>query len=182
MGFHGYPYTRAPLRRTVEPTCSLADTALGMSRLRKVLADKTLGRRRPCFSKASETHQPAPPYSSSISSASNSQPSQDQKYVEMSQSGVGEISNSFNNNNNCFNTVSHFGSIDERAEILAWLSPLEPRIRHDDIKAQRVEDVGDWLFQTEEYRDWLDGIHGGEPDNSALFCYGDPGVGKTYIT
>jgi len=99
----------------------------------------------------------------------------------MSQSGVGEISNSFNNNNNSFNTVNNFGST-ERAEILAWLSPLEPRIRHDDIKAQRVEDVGDWLFQTEEYRDWLDGTRGGEPDNSALFCYGDPGVGKTYIT
>ena len=76
----------------------------------------------------------------------------------------------------------NFGSADERAEILAWLSALDPWIRHRDIRDQRVEDVGDWLLQTDEYRSWLDGIHGEESDNSALFCYGDPGVGKTYIT
>ena len=76
----------------------------------------------------------------------------------------------------------NIGSADERAEILAWLSPLDPWIRHHDIRAQRVEYVGDWLLRTEEYRNWSDGNRGGEPDNSALFCYGDPGVGKTYIT
>ena len=73
------------------------------------------------------------------------------------------------------------GSADERAErveILTWLSPLEARIRHDDINAQRVEHVGDWLLLAEEYRNWFDGIRGGEHDNSVLFCYGDPGVGS----
>ena len=105
----------------------------------------------------------------------------------MSQSCAGENNNSFNNNTNSFNIVNNFGSADEtierveRAEILAWLSPLEPQIRHSDIRAHRVKDVGDWLFQTEEYQNWFDGIWGGEPDNSALFCYGDPGAGKTYI-
>ena len=118
----------------------------------------------------------------------------------MSESRVGESGNSSNSidsfNNNCFNTtnsfntsitgdtinVNNFGSTDERTEILAWLSPLDPWIRHHDIGDHRVEDVGDWLLQTEEYRNWVDGILGGESDNSALFCYGDPGVGKTYIT
>jgi len=123
----------------------------------------------------------------------------------MSNSCVGENSsssnnNSFNNNSfnntNSFNTtvsnttisfghvsnVNNLSNADERAEILSWLSPLDPWIRHDDIRAQRVEHVGDWLLRTEEYQSWLDGIRGGEPDNSALFCYGDPGVGKTYIT
>ena len=76
----------------------------------------------------------------------------------------------------------NFGSTDERDKILTWLSPLEPRIRHHDIRTHRVEHVGDWLFQREEYRNWFDGIRGGEPNNSALFCYGDPGVGKTYTT
>jgi len=70
---------------------------------------------------------------------------------------------------------------DEVSEILAWISPLEPRIRHQDIRTRRVNEVGDWLLQTQEYRDWVDGIHGGESDGSALFCYGGPGVGKTYI-
>ena len=105
----------------------------------------------------------------------------------MSQSRFGEstnsfINNSFNNNTNSFNNVYNvnFGS-DERAEILTWLSPLEPRIRHQEITEQRVEDVGDRLLQSKEYQNWFNGIHGGEPNNSVLFCYGHPGVGKTFI-
>jgi len=70
---------------------------------------------------------------------------------------------------------------DERLEILEWLSPLEPQIRHQDIRASRVGEVGDWLFRTEEYRNWFGGIRGGESDGVALFCHGGPGVGKTYI-
>ena len=69
---------------------------------------------------------------------------------------------------------------DERFEILAWLSPLEPQIRHEDIRTRRVNEVGDWLFQTEEYRKWFS-IGGGKSDGAALFCYGGLGVGKTYI-
>jgi len=77
--------------------------------------------------------------------------------------------------------VENLCNADERAEVLAWLSPLDPRIRHDDIRAHRVEDVGDWLLRTDEYRDWFGGTCGGEPDNLVLFCHGNPGVGKTYI-
>jgi len=121
------------------------------------------------------------------SSASNLQHSKHRK-KKMSQSRLGESSNSFNNNNffnnntNSFNNVCNvnFGG-DETAEILAWLSPLEPRIRHQAISEHRVKDVGDWLLQTEEYQDWFNGIHGSEPGESVLFGYGDPGVGKTYI-
>ena len=54
-------------------------------------------------------------------------------------------------------------------------------MRHQDIEEHRVEDVGDWLLRSEEYQNWRDSIHGSEPNNSTLFCYGDPGVGKTYI-
>jgi len=102
----------------------------------------------------------------------------------MPQSRVGENSNSLNNNTNSFNIVNNFGSADERverADILAWLSPLEPQIRHNDIRVRRVKDVGDWLFRTEKYQNWFHGIYDGEPDNSALFWHGDPGVGKTYL-
>ena len=70
---------------------------------------------------------------------------------------------------------------DERWEILEWLSPLKLQIRHQDIRARRVDEVGDWLFQTEEYRNWFGGIREGESDGAALFCYGGPGVGKSYI-
>ena len=70
---------------------------------------------------------------------------------------------------------------DEKSEILAWLSPLEPHIRHQDIQTRRINRVGDWLLQTQEYQNWLGGIRGGEFNSSALFCYGGPGVGKTNI-
>ena len=110
----------------------------------------------------------------------------------MSQFCVGETGKSFTNNNffnahtnsfnnNSFNTVNNFGGANERAEILAWLSPLDPLIRHDSIRVHRVKQVGDWLLQTEEYQNWFDGNPSGKHDISALFFHGDPGVGKTFI-
>ena len=93
-----------------------------------------------------------------------------------------------NDNINCFNNANTFNIAlnnctvaDEKSEILDWLSPLEPRIRHQDIRIRRVDEVGDWLLQTQEYQNWFGGIHGGKFNGSALFCYGGPGVGKTYI-
>ena len=108
----------------------------------------------------------------------------------MPQPRLGENSNSLNISNsfniNSFNNVYNvnFGGTnekDEKAESIAWLSSLDPRIRHQDIREHRVEHVGDWLLRSEEYQNWRDGIHGGGRNNSTLFCYGDPGVGKTYI-
>jgi len=83
---------------------------------------------------------------------------------------------------NSFNTftVSNITVADDRPNILAWLSPLDPKLRHQDIQDRRVENIGEWLLQTEEFRSWHTGSVGGESDNAVLFCYGDPGVGKTY--
>ena len=93
------------------------------------------------------------------------------------------MSQSFSHNTNSFNTAvtNNFTTADDRSQILTWLSPLEPRLRHQDIRDRRVEDVGEWLLQTEEFRSWYAGSGGAEPDNAVLFCYGDPGVGKTFI-
>ena len=89
------------------------------------------------------------------------------------------MSQSFSNNINSLNTiVNNLTVADDRSNILAWLSPLEPRLRHQDIQDRRVEIVGEWLLGTEEFRSWH---AGSESDNAVLFCYGDPGVGKTYI-
>ena len=147
------------------------------------------------------------PFSESSTVYRKSITPKEQQKSQMSQSRIGESSSSSNNidsfNNNSYNTTNsfnnttnnttnntisfghvsnvNFDSDGKRAEILAWLSPLDPWIRHHDIRAQRVECVGDWVLRTEEYRNWSDGDRGGESDNSALFCYGDPGVGKTYI-
>ena len=92
------------------------------------------------------------------------------------------MSQSFSNNYNSFNTtyISPTAA-DDRLNILAWLSPLDPKLRHQDIRGRRVENVGEWLLQTAEFRSWCTGDEGGESDKGVLFCYGNPGVGKTYI-
>ena len=88
-------------------------------------------------------------------------------------------------NNNCLNTsisytVSNYTVADDRPQLLAWLSPLDPGSRHCDIQERRVNDVGEWLTWTEEFGRWcgLGGESGG--DKAVLFCYGNPGVGKTF--
>ena len=87
---------------------------------------------------------------------------------------------SFNNNDIVFN-VKNIGVPDERSEILAWLSSLEPRIRHQDIRTRRVDSVGEGLLQTDEFQKWYDGPQDGGSEHAILFCCGDPAVGKTYF-
>ena len=99
----------------------------------------------------------------------------------MSQHHTCDDINSFNTTSPFNNAWNNYMVADKRSQILAWLSPLDPRRRHHDIRTRRVKEVGDWLLQTEEYQKWFDSIGGGKYDGSALFCYGGPGVGKTYI-
>ena len=83
------------------------------------------------------------------------------------------------NNTNSFNPISCHVSIgvkDEKSEILAWLSPLEPRIRHQDLRTRRADNVGEWLLQTDEFQRWCN-----EGEHATLLCYDDPAVGKTYF-
>jgi len=99
----------------------------------------------------------------------------------MSQYTISDSNNCFNNNNS-FNNVWNYTTITEdRSQLLSWLSPLEPTLRHRDVQERRVDDVGEWLIQTEEFRSWCDCSGGGGRDNAVLFCHGDPGVGKTFI-
>jgi len=88
---------------------------------------------------------------------------------------VGNVTDSYKNVwNNCEISVS-----DEKRQILEWLSPMAPRERHQAVRDGRMEGVGDWLLGTSEFEEW----HAGEDRavNPVLFCYGDPGVGKTYL-
>ena len=92
-----------------------------------------------------------------------------------------EMAQSFSNNIGSFNTVNNVTAADERSNILAWLSPLEPRLRHKDIQDRRVENIGGWVLETEAFESWYASSGGNGSDNAVLFCYGDPGVGKTFI-
>ena len=86
-------------------------------------------------------------------------------------SKCGNISRSFNNNT--------FNMSNEDAQIMRWLSPLEPNNRHQDVRNDRLDGVGDWLLGTGEFREWRGGQGGA--DKAVLFCSGNPGVGKTYL-
>ena len=62
---------------------------------------------------------------------------------------------------------------------MRWLCPLEPGNRHDSVRINRFEGVGNWVLETSEFREWRGGEGG--VDKAVLFCSGDPGVGKTYL-
>ena len=93
------------------------------------------------------------------------------------------MAQTLSNNIGSFNTtvVHNVTAANERSNILAWLSPLEPRLRHKDIQDRRVENIGEWVLETEAFKSWYASSGGNGADNAVLFCYGDPGVGKTFI-
>jgi len=97
------------------------------------------------------------------------------------------MSQSFSNNINSLNSYTgvsvsnNFTFADDRSNILAWLSPLEPKLRHQDIRDHRVENVGEWLLQTQEFRRWCTDNEGGESGYAVLFCHGDPLIFVIYI-
>jgi len=95
------------------------------------------------------------------------------------QQATGNI-NSFNNNNSFNNIVNFITEIDDEGrQILQWLSPLEPQQRHHDVRADRLDGVGNWALETSEFRKWRDEEDGCV--DPVLFCCGNPGVGKTYV-
>ena len=85
----------------------------------------------------------------------------------------GNVTNSYNGNITMNKTDA------EDNQIKQWLLPLEPRYRHESVQTSRVNGVGGWLLERNEFREWSSGR--GAPEQTVLFCYGHPGVGKTHI-
>ena len=88
----------------------------------------------------------------------------------------GEGSTHSGNIDRSFNT---FYISDEDAPIMRWLSLLEPSNRHQGVRTERFDGLGNWLLETTEFREWRCSEDGA--DNVVLFCSGNPGVGKTYL-
>jgi len=91
------------------------------------------------------------------------------------------VSTTFSGNGNASDVWNGDTIADDRSQLLAWLSPLNPGSRHWDIQEHRTNDIGEWLLGTEEFRRWYAGGQRGEGESAVLFCYGDPGAGKTFI-
>ena len=84
----------------------------------------------------------------------------------------GNITDSFNNTTTIYKS-------DEHTQIMRWLSPLEPNNRHQDVRTDRLNGVGNWLLEVSEFREWRESEDGA--DKAVVFCSGNPGVGKTYL-
>ena len=98
-------------------------------------------------------------------------------HLQPTNTGTGH-KNSFNvtgSYNNVYNTTY----VDEYPQILEWLSPLEPRLRHQDVRARRLDGLGDWFLRKDDFINWRDG--GGGSTMGTLVCSGAPGAGKTYL-
>jgi len=83
------------------------------------------------------------------------------------------------NYGNISGTFNTFHLSDEDAPIMRWLSPLEPNNRHQGVRTERFDGVGNWLLEASEFRKWR--CSEGGDDKAVLFCSGNPGVGKTYL-
>jgi len=87
------------------------------------------------------------------------------------------ITDNINSLNNVIN--ANTGISDEDNRIREWLSPLNPQQMHRDVRAGRLDGVGNWVLETSEFREWSSGENGYR--EQVLFCSGGPGVGKTYL-
>jgi len=97
--------------------------------------------------------------------------------LEPNATGTGHI-NSFNQINSN-NTTTNITYADEKVKVLNWLSPLQPHVRHNDVRNRRQDGLGEWFLQTDEFLRWRDGE--GESGKATLFCSGNPGAGKTFL-
>jgi len=59
------------------------------------------------------------------------------------------------------------------------ISQVDPAVRLHGINTTRFQGARDRILETVEFREWRDGKGGA--DKAALFCSGNPGVGKTYL-
>ena len=83
------------------------------------------------------------------------------------------------NSGNITGSFNTFSTSEEDTQIMRWLSPLEPNTRHQGVRNERFDGIGDWLLETGEFRGWRGSED--EADKAVLFCSGNPGVGKTYL-
>ncbi|KAL9032261.1 MAG: hypothetical protein Q9180_006603 [Flavoplaca navasiana] len=65
--------------------------------------------------------------------------------------------------------------LQERREILAWLSPLNFFKTQQDIFARRATGTGQWLIESPGFQDWMSG------STHILCCLGIPGAGKSVL-
>lgn len=65
---------------------------------------------------------------------------------------------------------------ERQARIIRWLSTTAYAVHHETVSERRLEDFGQWLLKTSDYRDWY------QSSSPAVFLlHGIPGSGKTHL-
>ena len=98
----------------------------------------------------------------------------------MSQCTINDSTSCLNISNTPDAWISDTATCD-RLQLIPWLSPLDPSLRHWDIQERRVSHVAEWLIQTEQLRRWYGLGRESEVERAVLFCDGDPGVARTFV-
>ena len=91
----------------------------------------------------------------------------------------GHSNQNVGNMSNFYNNTINVGLSEESARIQAWLSPLEPHARHQDVRNRRLDGVGEWVLEKNEFVSWCENQD--TSVNRTLLCYGNQGAGKTYL-
>ncbi|KAM6513998.1 hypothetical protein FALCPG4_015182 [Fusarium falciforme] len=60
--------------------------------------------------------------------------------------------------------------------ILQWLTTVDYAPQHNDFIRRRQPGTGQWFLDSDEFQAWL------KTDKATLFCPGNPGAGKTFMT
>ena len=68
-----------------------------------------------------------------------------------SNTNIRNVSNSYNKTKNL---IINVGVDEGSSRIKAWLSPLEPNIRHRHVSHDRMDGVGDWVLRRNEFEAW----------------------------
>ncbi|KAL9123429.1 MAG: hypothetical protein Q9187_000030 [Circinaria calcarea] len=68
--------------------------------------------------------------------------------------------------------------VQERENILNWISTFEYEQKHHAIRMPRVEGTGEWLLDRNEFRQWRDD----KDSPKVLWCHGIQGSGKSVLT
>jgi len=55
---------------------------------------------------------------------------------------------------NCYNSTINVGLSEEDLRIKEWLSPLESNTKHHYVRNRRLDGVGDWVLQKDEFELW----------------------------
>ncbi|KAJ5154763.1 uncharacterized protein N7500_010202 [Penicillium coprophilum] len=83
---------------------------------------------------------------------------------------------------NGVNQMLKFSEDKKRLKMLNWLSSKNNEVTHAKIWNDRHENTGQWFLDTDRFRKWLAQDSDTPQDERTLFCFGDEGAGKTFIS